>query len=72
MPNWSPVSTLVSVATLPLRVAAASTRTTLALGVLVAPEGPLRRPGGYAPDRPLGKLAGRLPLARRRAVVNGG
>ena len=35
-------------ALLPWRVGVAATRTTLALGVLASPEGPLRRPGGYA------------------------
>ncbi|MBM7510142.1 hypothetical protein JOE61_003956 [Nocardioides salarius] len=35
-------------ALLPWRVSVAATRTTLALGVLASPDGPLRRPGGYA------------------------
>lgn len=34
--------------TLPVRLTVAAAETTLALGQLVAPEGPVRRPGGYA------------------------
>ena len=34
--------------TLPARLTVAAAETTLALGQLVAPEGPVRRPGGYA------------------------
>src|SRR5262245_28421426 len=59
--------TLVDTATLPLRLGVAFTRTTLQLGRLTAPDGPVLRPGGYAerldvlreltsPDRPLGRL----------------
>ncbi len=40
--------TLTEAAALPLRVAVAATRATLAVGTLAAPEGPIRRPGGYA------------------------
>ena len=41
-------ATLSEAATLPWRLAVAATRATLALGHLSAPEGPIRRPGGYA------------------------
>ena len=58
---------LVDVATLPLRLGVAFTRTTLQLGRLTAPDGPMLRPGGYgerldvlrelaSPDRPLGRI----------------
>ncbi len=40
--------TLTEAATLPLRIAVAATRATLAVGTLAAPDGPIRRPGGYA------------------------
>ncbi|MEN8672775.1 hypothetical protein, partial [Nocardioides sp.] len=40
--------TLVEAATLPVRIAVAATRATLAVGNLAAPDGPIRRPGGYA------------------------
>jgi hypothetical protein len=61
------VSAVVSAATLPLRLSLAVTRTTLALGHLSDPEGPILRPGGYGerldllrdlfdPERPLGRL----------------
>ncbi len=40
--------TLAEAATLPLRIAVAATRATLAVGALAAPDGPIRRPGGYA------------------------
>lgn len=39
---------LVDVITLPAKVAVAATQATLGMGQLVAPDGPLRRPGGYA------------------------
>jgi hypothetical protein len=38
----------LDVVTLPVRVGLAATRVTLALGELVAADGPVRRPGGYA------------------------
>ncbi|RYY43017.1 MAG: ABC transporter [Actinomycetales bacterium] len=38
---------LVGLATLPLRVTISATRTTLALGQLAAPDGPILREGGY-------------------------
>lgn len=38
---------LVSVALLPARAAIATAETAVAIGALVAPTGPLRRPGGY-------------------------
>jgi hypothetical protein len=58
--------TIVAGATLPLRLGVAFTRTTLELGRLSAPDGPMLRPGGYgerlavlreltSPDRPFGK-----------------
>lgn len=40
--------TLTEAASLPWRLAVAATRATLAVGNLAAPEGPIRRPGGYA------------------------
>ncbi|WP_323793590.1 hypothetical protein, partial [Nocardioides sp.] len=40
--------TLTEAATLPFRIAVAATRATLAVGTLAAPDGPIRRPGGYA------------------------
>lgn len=40
--------TLVEAASLPWRLAVAATRATLAVGQLAAPDGPIRRPGGYA------------------------
>ncbi len=43
--TWQQVSL---VATMPLRLARAATQATLAVGVLAAPDGPIRRPGGYA------------------------
>jgi hypothetical protein len=39
---------LPDLVTLPPRLASAAAQTTLALGDLVAPQGPVRRPGGYA------------------------
>ena len=39
---------LMDLVTLPLRVGVAATQVTLTLGELVAPDGPLRREGGYA------------------------
>ncbi len=42
------VTTVVDVATLPVRLGLAFTRTTLQLGRLTAPDGPVLRPGGYA------------------------
>ncbi len=39
---------LSEAATLPLRIAVAATRSILAIGTLAAPDGPIRRPGGYA------------------------
>jgi hypothetical protein len=45
MPLLDPV---VRLATLPARLAVAATRTTLALGELVDPQGPVRRHNGYA------------------------
>lgn len=39
---------LKDLVTLPLRVGVAATQVTLALGELVAPDGPVRRDGGYA------------------------
>jgi hypothetical protein len=45
MPLLAPV---VHWMTLPARLTVAAAETTLALGQLVAPEGPVRRPGGYA------------------------
>src|SRR5512145_768208 len=39
---------LIQLVTLPLRVGVAATQVTLALGELVAPDGPVRREGGYA------------------------
>ncbi len=39
---------LMDLVTMPLRVGAAATQVTLTLGELVAPEGPVRREGGYA------------------------
>lgn len=44
--RWSPP--LRDALTLPWRLAGAGARVTLALGALAAPEGPIRRPGGYA------------------------
>lgn len=40
--------TLAEAVTLPWRLAVAATRATLAVGQLAAPDGPIRRPGGYA------------------------
>lgn len=40
--------TLAEAAVLPVRIAVAATRATLAVGALAAPDGPIRRPGGYA------------------------
>lgn len=59
-------ATLLAVATYPVRLAAAASRTILHLGHLFSSEGPVMRPGGYAerlaalhdltaPDRPLGQ-----------------
>ncbi|WP_148614747.1 ABC transporter [Nocardioides rubriscoriae] len=41
-------TTLAEAATLPWRLAVAATRATLAVGHLAAPDGPIRRPDGYA------------------------
>lgn len=41
-------ATLAEAATLPWRLAVAATRATLAVGHLSSPDGPIRRPGGYA------------------------
>ena len=60
------MDTAVAAATYPVRLGMAFSRTTLQLGRLVAPDGPMLRPGGYAermaalrdltaPERPLGK-----------------
>ncbi len=38
---------IMDVITLPAKVAVAATQATLGMGQLVAPDGPLRRPGGY-------------------------
>ena len=38
----------INAALLPWRLTVAATQTTLQLGALVAPDGPIRRPGGYA------------------------
>ena len=43
-----PAAFALDAALLPWRLAVAATQTTLQLGTLVAPEGPIRRPGGYA------------------------
>ncbi len=50
LPVLSPtvIGVLAEAAALPVRLAVAGTRTTLQLGRLSAPDGPLRRPGGYA------------------------
>ncbi len=39
---------LSDLVTLPVRLTVAATQTTLGLGQLMAPDGPIRRPGGYA------------------------
>lgn len=44
--NW--LGLALDAALLPARLSLAATRTTLQVGRLAAPEGPLRRPGGYA------------------------
>ena len=73
----------VAVATLPLRMGVAFTRTTLELGRLSSPDGPILRPGGYgerfavlreltSPDRPwAGAGQGRRgrPAARGRRAA---
>jgi hypothetical protein len=41
-------ATMTGAVTLPWRLAVAATRATLAVGTLAAPDGPIRRPGGYA------------------------
>lgn len=75
---------IVGLATLPLRVTIAATRTTLALGQLASSDGPILRQGGYAArvghligeDGLLeqlledeGILAQRLPGGRRRVLA---
>lgn len=47
-PRYSRHMALMDLVTMPLRVGAAATQVTLTLGELVAPEGPVRREGGYA------------------------
>jgi hypothetical protein len=42
------IDPLIDVVTLPARLTVAAAQTTLALGELVSPEGPIRRPDGYA------------------------
>jgi len=60
------VDTVVAAVSLPARLAVAFTRTTLELGRLSSPEGPVLRPGGYgerlavlrelmSPERPVGR-----------------
>jgi hypothetical protein len=58
---------LISLLTLPVRLAVAATETTLALGQLVDPEGPIRRRNGYA-DRVM-LLIGEGGLVERAARV---
>ena len=43
-----PATFALDAALLPWRLAVAATQTTLHLGTLVSPDGPIRRPGGYA------------------------
>lgn len=45
---WSRPGPLAQWMTLPAKLTVAAAETTLALGQLVSPEGPVRRPGGYA------------------------
>ncbi len=58
---------LLDLVTLPVRLSVAAARTTLALGQLVAPDGPVRRENGYA-DR-LMVLIGENGLAERVTEV---
>ncbi len=73
---------LVDVATLPLRLGVAFTRTTLQLGRLTAADGPILRPGGYgerldvlreltSPDRPLGQILADGGLLDRLLAADG-
>ena len=58
---------LVDLVMLPVRVSVAATQVTLGLGELVRPDGPVRRPGGYA-DR-LMVVIGEGGLAERVTAV---
>lgn len=44
----TPASVILDAAFLPWRLTVAATQTTLQVGTLAAPDGPIRRPGGYA------------------------
>jgi hypothetical protein len=72
----------VAVATLPLRMGVAFTRTTLELGRLSSPDGPILRPGGYgerfavlreltSPSRPLGQALAKGGAVDRLLAVDG-
>ena len=74
--------TLIATATLPVRLGVAFTRTTLELGRLSSPDGPILRPGGYgerfavlreltSPDRPLGKALAKGGAVDRLLAVDG-
>ena len=74
--------TLIAGATLPVRLGVAFTRTTLELGRLSSPDGPILRPGGYgerfavlreltSPDRPLGKALAPGGAVDRLLAVDG-
>ena len=74
--------TVFATATLPVRLGVAFTRTTLELGRLSAPDGPILRPGGYgerfavlreltSPDRPLGQALAKGGAVDRMLAVDG-
>lgn len=74
--------TVFATATLPVRLGVAFTRTTLELGRLSSPDGPILRPGGYgerfallreltSPDRPLGQALAKGGAVDRLLAVDG-
>lgn len=63
---WS-LARVRDLATAPVRLAGASVQVVYGLAALMAPEGPVRRPGGYAEQ--VGRIIGEGGLADRLAVV---